>query len=130
MRTELECRLRQAHPQLFRHHRVDPLAVPIGRGIETDDGWYELIDRLCTRLDEELARTPDPAFEFEQVKQKFGVLRVYTTPTANARLTELIADAVGESRTTCEPCGASGAALVTLAGVMRTLCEACRPKSG
>lgn len=130
MRTELEQRLRQAHPQLFRLLRVDPLAVPIGRGIETDDGWYELLDRLCSRLDEELARTPDPAFAFEQVKQKFGVLRVYTTPTANARLTGLITDAVGESRTTCEPCGATGATLVTHAGTMRTLCEACRPKSG
>jgi broad specificity phosphatase PhoE len=128
MRTELEQRLRQAHPQLFWHLRVDPLAVPIGRGIETGDGWYELIDRLCSRLDEELAHTPDPAFAFEQVKQKFGMLRVYTTPTANARLTELIAEAVGESRTTCEPCGASGATLVTHAGVMRTRCEVCRMK--
>lgn len=127
MRTELEHRLRQAHPQLFRHLHADPPAVPIGRGIETDDGWYELIDRLCCRLDEELARTPDPTFAFEQVKQKFGVLRVYATPTAKARLAELITEAAGESRTTCEPCGASGATLVTHVGRMRTLCEACRP---
>lgn len=127
MRTELENSFRGRYPELFRHLRTDPMSVPLGRGIEVEDGWFDLIDRLCRDLTEELGRNPDPDFCLEQVKQKFGVLRVYTAATANLRIAERIAAAVEESRTTCEVCGATGATLVTRKGTMQTRCPTCRP---
>lgn len=130
MRTEFEERLRENYPQLFRHLRTDPMIVPLGRGIEVEDGWSDLIDRLCRDLSEELERNPDPGFCLEQVKQKFGVLRVYATATTNARIAELIATVTEESRMTCETCGATRATQVTHKGKMQTLCPACRPQSG
>lgn len=129
MTTELEERLRTSYPHLFRHLRTDPMSVPLGRGIEVEDGWFDVIDRLCRGLSEELESNPDPPFCLEQVKQKFGVLRVYATASANPRVGELVAAAAGESRTTCEACGATGAGLVTRRGTMRTLCPTCRPDS-
>lgn len=128
MRTELEERLRTSYPHLFRHLRTDPGTVPLGRGVEVDDGWFDLVDRLCRGLAAELES--DPAFCLEQIKQKFGVLRVYATATANPRVNGLIAAAAEESRTTCEACGAVGAALVTRKGTMRTLCPSCRLAGG
>lgn len=128
MRTELEERLRDSYPHLLRHLRTDPMTVPLGRGIEVEDGWFDLIGRLCRGLSDELERNPDPGFCLEQVKQKFGVLRVYTTPTTNPRVADLIAAAIDESRTTCEPCGASGATVITHKGRMQALCPACRAK--
>lgn len=129
MRTELEERLQKSYPQLFRHLRTDPMSVPLGRGIEIGDGWYHLIDRLCRSLTEELEKKPNPDFCLEQVKQKFGVLRVYVAASTNPRVAELIAAAAEESRTTCEICGANGATLVTRKGNMQTLCPACRPRN-
>jgi hypothetical protein len=125
MRTELEDRLREDHPGLFRHLRTDPMLHPLGRGVEAADGWFDLIDRLCGRVAEELAARPDEAFAFEQVKEKFGVLKVYTTPTTNKCILDLIAAAREESRTTCELCGAAGA-LACGNGRWRTLCPECR----
>lgn len=128
MRTELEKRLHKNYPQLFQHLRTDPMIVPLGRGIEVEDGWFELIDRLGRNLRAELERNPDPGFCLEQVKQKFGRLRVYTTATTNPRIAELIATAGEESGTTCEHCGATGATLLTGAGNIQTLCQSCREK--
>ena len=129
MRTELEERLRKNYPQLFRHLRTDPMIVPLGRGIEVEDGWFDLIDLLCHSLTEELERNPDSDFCLEQVKQKFGVLRVYATASTNPRVADLIAHAAEVSRTTCEVCGATGATLVTRKGNMQTLCPTCRPRN-
>jgi hypothetical protein len=125
MRPDLEKRLGETHPELLRHLHSDPERFPIGRGIEADSGWFCLIDRLCHRLTGELVTNPDPGFCLVQVKQKFGVMRVYTTATANPRVTELIADSVEESKTTCEPCGASGGRVVTQKGSVRVLCPTC-----
>lgn len=128
MRSDLEDRLREKYPPLFRHLRADPRVSPLGWGIEVQDGWYDLLDRLCAAVTGELAETPDADFCFEQVKQKFGVLRVHTSPAGNPRVADLIAAASDESRTTCEHCGATAAARVTDTGYWQTLCPACREK--
>jgi hypothetical protein len=48
-------------------------------GIETADGWYQLIDNLCSRLQFDTDTNGYPQVEFTQVKEKFGGLRAYYT---------------------------------------------------
>ncbi len=126
MRIELEERLGAKYPALFRRLRVDPMTSPMGRGIEVGDGWFELLDQFCLAVDTALAMRPDPDFQFEQIKQKFGELRVYATPTADARLALLLDMVRGESKTICEHCGAGGAELITNDGPWRIRCADCR----
>jgi hypothetical protein len=68
-------------------------------GIDIDDGWIPIVDRL----DKALAEI-NPDYEIHQVKEKFGGLRFYT-----GAITEegdrLVAAAEEESYRTCEICG-------------------------
>lgn len=63
-------RLVEAHPLLFRGKapRVFSYVSP---------GWYDLIDKLCSDIEEVLGTDGCKKFEVEQIKEKFGVLRFY-----------------------------------------------------
>ena len=85
-----------------------------GRG----DGWYDIIDSMCN----EIART-DPACRFEQIKEKFGTLRVYAQ-SYTKEADRAIRKAEEASAETCEACGAPGS--TAGGGWIRTLCTSCR----
>lgn len=126
MRQELEERLRDRYPPLFRDLRADTDVSPLSRGIEVRDGWFDLLDRLCLAINAALVMKPDPAFEFRQIKEKFGVLRVYATRTTDSWITFLLDAVRDESKTICENCGAGGAGLVTDDLPWRIRCRDCR----
>lgn len=77
-------------------------------GIECGDGWYDLLDRLCAKLD---AIAKEDGLEDDlravQVKEKFGGLRFYTNG-GNDKIDAVIAEAQNESEHTCEICGKPG----------------------
>lgn len=103
MSPEWRDNLYRRFPALFRLHGEDPSFV----GVICDDGWYNIVVRMCERL-MTLSEIPD----LHTVKQKFGLLRVYfgrcrTTDEARA----IIDEAIAESRVTCELCGAPGKSL-------------------
>jgi hypothetical protein len=62
MTPELEDRLRDRYPQLLRDLRGDPTETALARGIECEDGWYDLIDRLLAAITAALERHPNPGF--------------------------------------------------------------------
>lgn len=88
-------------------------------GCECNDGWYNLLDELCTRI-EKLA---DDDFRVYQIKEKFGGLRFYVGSTTKEIL-DLIDEYEEKSYTICENCGESGK-LITHFGWYVTLCEKC-----
>jgi len=63
-------RLIEAHPLLFRGQApYIPSHVP--------EGWYALIDKLCSDLEALLGPEACAGFQVEQIKEKFGTLRFY-----------------------------------------------------
>jgi hypothetical protein len=110
MRKELEKRLVDRWPSWFKvggniHETLMPFGFAHG------DGWFDLVWRLCERLEpvvgaaEENAKRP---FQVLQVKEKFGGLRFYTNISDDA-ISALVEAAKVESFHTCDVCGKPGA---------------------
>lgn len=101
-------RLVTAYPDLFR-----PVGDP--RGAEgwpaVGDGWEDLLQRACRRI-RDAVRADGGSFEFSQIKEKYGGLRIYwrggLSPAAAARVGEAVDLAEARSACTCEVCGESG----------------------
>ncbi|KAF2816381.1 uncharacterized protein BDZ99DRAFT_566219 [Mytilinidion resinicola] len=94
-------------------------------GFETGNGWYQIIRCLSISINNIIASASlDPSqFTAVQVKEKFGLLRVYISTTNNA-IQDAIYHAVQESSRTCEMCGGPGVQIAR-GGWMRVSCEPC-----
>ena len=106
--------------------KIDQLAKkikpPYRSAIEVDEGWYELI----LDCDKELTAI-DAKYTILKIKQKFGGLRYYMTPSnyttpeqrdAMWAITEKYEEL---SRTTCEETGCSGVLMQSIGGQHKTL---------
>ncbi|HNW88054.1 MAG TPA: hypothetical protein PKN48_00195 [Bacteroidales bacterium] len=102
MNRELQQKLFEKYPTIFKQKDLTPLQSPICFGIETEDGWYDLLDTLCFLLTEVC-----PEIEATQVKSKFGGLRFYVDH-ANDAANTLISFAENMSYKLCEICGNRG----------------------
>jgi hypothetical protein len=87
------------------------------------DGWHDILERLCTRI--ETALRADETFEFIRIKQKFGVARSDwdggVSDETRAKIGGAINLAVARSASTCEICGAEGR-LYSNRGWLTTAC--------
>ena len=122
MRQELQRKLFKRYPVFFSLARKKSGRSPIGaKGVECGDGWYKLIDRLCSKIIK-----VNPKIVVVQLKEKFSTLRCYTKPHLEADLEtwEALKEATVESSNTCEECGKPGT-LHDLGGYVATLCTAC-----
>ena len=94
-----------AHPDLF-----DPVSDPPRVEADVGDGWRDLLERLCGRM--ETALQPGETIRITQVVKKSASLRVYWRGDASAdtvaRLHEAVALAKARSACTCESCGKEG----------------------
>jgi len=127
MRQELERKLVERWPHWF-DVQGDIRKTLMPRGFQCGDGWFDLIQRLCERLEplvSELTATLPfgKHFEVQQVKQKFGGLRFYVSHRSAAIDAE-IAGASLDSQCTCEDCGHPGT-LRKKDGWLVTLCDKC-----
>lgn len=107
MTPELDALLCQRHPQFFQHRHADPQTCAMGWGLQCDDGWFDLIDTLCERLQEETEYADAPQAVALQVKQKWGRLRIAVKP-ATDRQRAMIDMAEALSARLCEQCGRPG----------------------
>jgi len=123
MTPEKEAKIRAKYPLVFG----GPLANH--ESFRCDDGWADVIDRLCAKLEPLIAAEPDPdtrdALRAFQVKEKFGGLRFYTWSTTTPAIARAISDAERESEITCEICGAPGGLRKLGPWLLKTLCDAC-----
>lgn len=89
MTKQLESQLRAAHPAML---------ADLEYGFEHGDGWFRVVSRLCELLEPYGVR-------LTQVKQKLGLLRVYTDSDHDDEIRDIVADAERRSRHICETCG-------------------------
>lgn len=135
---KLRTSILEKYPELFAEAHDDRGAWPrTWWGFQCDDGWLPLIDNFCRVVQynficqsKQFPETKQPTVV--QVKEKFGMLRVYIENSNDfiagaLTLAELI------SVRTCESCGKSGK-LYPIAGSgdsdrwMRVRCSTCETK--
>lgn len=124
MNVELETRLSELYPSLFRGQDLPVTENLMSFGCECSDGWFNIINAACSAIaahEEHAGRTE---FLFTQIKEKYGTLRMYYNG-GDEYVTGVIAMAEALSRDTCELCGAPG----KLGGVgwLSTRCETHNP---
>ena len=90
MNPELVNKITAAFPAFFIGRSKPDTESRMADGCSCDDGWYELIHNFCSetkqildqarhvhsRNGEMIAHEP-PKFEFVQIKEKLGTLRIY-----------------------------------------------------
>ena len=77
---------------------------------EVGDGWLHIVDTLLESLAQVVTTMPNDECELfciQQIKEKFGELRVYCEPR-NAPISAAVAEAALRANCTCEACGAFG----------------------
>ena len=121
MTKELEEKLLNKYSKLFAQHKLPMTQTCMCWGIETGDGWYEIIDTACEEL-QALSDLMGTQIELTQVKEKFGTLQIYTN-MGDDNVHEICATAETTSSHTCESCGKPGE--LRDHGYMFTMCRWC-----
>ena len=131
MKEELEKKLFENYPGIFKQKDLPATHTAMCWGIACGDGWYDIIDTLCSNI-KHYARQQnlkDDAGEFVvealQVKEKFGGLRFYICG-GDTYTDGLISMAESMSCKICEECGCPGKGNKN--GWIKTLCLPCREK--
>jgi len=102
MKEELDAMLCQRYPKIF----VDC------RRTQCRDGWFDLIDTLCERLQFWTDRNNAPQVIVSQVKEKYGELSFYAH-RGNETQDGMIELAEAMSARLCEQCGKLGHLLMS-----------------
>lgn len=119
MNSEKTKELFAKYPTFFKPEK-GPMETLMCFGLECDEGWYDILDRLFKAITD---LKPEKTFEVIQVKEKFGGLRVYCDYSTD-EIEDLIMKAEEESYRTCEICGKPGK-MCSDGGWMKTLCPDC-----
>lgn len=90
------------------------------------DGWRDLVETAIRRIEDAVAVAPTASVTIEQIKEKFGCLRLYwngqhLNETVQHAIKEAVALAEARSGCTCEICGNAGV-LHDLNGWFATAC--------
>lgn len=91
-------------------------------GYEMDDGWKPFVKEAVEKI-VKLGRKVDKDFQILQVKEKFGGLRIYTSPDID-EVETIIEEAEKKAKITCERCGKEGS-LQAKDRWLKTVCDKC-----
>lgn len=137
MKKELEEKLFKKYPKIFRQKDLSMAETCMCWGIGTGDGWYNLIDMLCSQLQFNTDKNKYPQVEAVQVKEKFGTLRFYYNVLSKKEdkyferhsgvIEGLVDFAEFLSGSICEGCGINQEITQTK-GWISTLCKKCLQK--
>lgn len=127
MRRELDEKLCAKYPKIFVNRHGDMKETLMCWGFSCRDGWYWLIDSLCSNLqwntDNNNRDGKYPQVVALQVKEKFGGLRFYVEG-ASPEQYAVISFVESLSYHVCEMCGSPNDVGHT-EGWISTLCEKC-----
>jgi hypothetical protein len=124
MQPELQQQLFDKYPKIFADKSKPSSESSICFGIQTNDGWYWLIDQLCAEL-ERYTKKGHPQVVAFQIKEKFGMLRFYAHNLSDTQ-SEIIHFAENMSATICEKCGSTKETETKkISQFLVTLCKKC-----
>ncbi|NBP03789.1 MAG: hypothetical protein EBU90_27555 [Proteobacteria bacterium] len=88
MKKELQNKLFDDFPKLFRQKDLDKMQTCMCWGIECPDEWFDVIYKACkliqTMIDNNQHLSDKyPQIEFTQAKEKWGSLCMYYTPNTD-----------------------------------------------
>lgn len=145
MDVELQDKLYQKYPDLFSNRTKSPMESCMSWGCEIGNGWFDIVSSLCWMIQqhennkrwhreylekndlEKLKSEPEYfPVKFDQVKEKFGGLRIYFSG-GDDYVEGLVSMAEAISYKTCETCGQKGEP--NKGGWITTLCENCRDET-
>ena len=107
MKEELEKTLMERFPTFFIDMYGDEMKTCMHFGCEFSDGWYDLLFKTCEKIESHLLGKPlQYPFKFEQIKEKWGQMRIYHN--GDQEIDKIIDAAEKESATICENCGKPG----------------------
>ena len=124
MRRDLEEDLYSNFPILFEHRYLPPNETCMHASIEIGSGWYGILRQLCLEINGIVTHqglNPND-YQFVQIKEKFGTLRIYMTNSGHEQMWPKLQRAMSASCDICEGCG--GLSKGEDAGFNRR-CDAC-----
>lgn len=110
MDATLQAELFDRYPVIFGQRHLPDTETAMCWGITTGDGWFQLIDALCARLQWETDHNGSPQAVATQVKEKFGTLRFRIRETTE-RQEGMLALATELSGRICDVCGSPGSSV-------------------
>lgn len=135
MNKELENKLFDRYPDIFRQKDLDKTKTAMCWGISCGDGWYNLIDTLCENIQNRINNINRLKKEDEekliceavQVKEKFGGLCFYTYG-GDDYIDGLVSMAESMSYHVCTECSKPSVREKENRGWIYTLCVECKEK--
>ena len=121
MSPELEQKLYEDFPALFANRETKGSCLIYG--CEHGDGWYGILRAACNRIASHEEYAGVKTFQFTQIKEKYGTLRLYHYG-GDSFCEGVVSMAEAMSAMTCERCGERGRP--NDGGWISTLCEGCR----
>ena len=126
MEKTLQDKLYTKYPRIFINKDKTKFESPLYYGLCCGSGWFDLIDHLCSSIQDYLDRNPEVhQVEANQVKEKFGYLNFYTSG-GDSTTFEMIRDAESKSRSVCETCGSTEDVARGKGSWIKYLCINCR----
>jgi hypothetical protein len=127
MREELDKKLCEEFPNLYRERSLPMDQSCLSFGFEVPNTWFDILYELSKKLDALYKDLPkdDEYPAVIQVKEKFGGLRYYmgSIPEHLSEKTdEYVQEAEDKSYRTCEECGKEGKNR-SIQGWLSVLCE-------
>lgn len=111
MSPELDKKLVEAYPKIFSERNGDMKETAMFWGFTHGDGWYDLLERMCFRIQRYIDLNPHLKVQqvvATQVKEKYGALSFYFYG-GDEYIEGLVDFASETSITICEICGNRGA---------------------
>jgi len=127
MKKELQEKLFKKYPKIFRQRTLPMTETCMCWGIDTGDGWYNLIETLCILLQWDIDNNEHKQIEATQVKEKYGTLRFYTDYNDDKQ-SGYIDFAEALSANICEECGSNKDVTQSNGAWISTRCSECMKK--
>ena len=128
MNIKLQQTLLNRYPKFLR--KSEDARAFDERGFECEDGWFKIIDELCSVCEAEIDTLTTRGFDksqwprVAQIKEKLGSLRFRATGVVSGELRERFLAAQEISLRTCESCGLPKSPCEQ--GLTVTFCETCQ----
>jgi len=92
------------YPELFGKPPFDPMKTLIGFGFEVNKGWIPILEEGFQKIADFINKNEIKDFRIQQVKEKFGGLRVYCNYYMDP-IDDIIDWMEEECAHTCDVCG-------------------------